>query len=179
MDEHQAVRLCRGGDRDAFRYLVERHKDVLFGTAYLMTGDRALSEDLVQEAFLSAWKGLRDFRDGRPLKPWLVRILVNKAVSHRRRSRPETTFDVQSASNEADSPVDATEQMDNRATVQRALAALSEEQRQTVMLHYFADLSTAEIGSVLRCEETTVRTRLHRALGNLRQAMGSHPGREM
>ena len=91
MTEDQAVQRCQHGERDAFRYLVERYQDVLFGTAYNMTGNRALAEELAQEAFLSAWKGIRSFRRGRPFKPWLIRILVNAVMAHRRRRSVETT----------------------------------------------------------------------------------------
>ena len=71
--------------------MVERNQDVVFGTAYNMTGNRALAEELAQEAFLSAWKGIRSFRRGRPFKPWLIRILVNAVMAHRRRRSVETT----------------------------------------------------------------------------------------
>ena len=91
MTEDQAVQRCQHGERDAFRYLVERYQDVVFGTAYNMTGNRALAEELAQEAFLSAWKGIRSFRRGRPFKPWLIRILVNAVMAHRRKRSVETT----------------------------------------------------------------------------------------
>ena len=57
MTDNEAILRCQDGDRDAFRYLVEQYKDVLFGTAVLMTGNRAVAEDQVQEALLSAWRG--------------------------------------------------------------------------------------------------------------------------
>ena len=55
MTEAEAIRLCQEGSPDAFRHLVEQHKNTLFGTAVLMTGNRAAAEEHVQEAFLSAW----------------------------------------------------------------------------------------------------------------------------
>ena len=84
MTEAEAIRLCQEGSPDAFRHLVEQHKNTLFGTAVLMTGDRAAAEEHVQEAFLSAWRGISGFRRGSPFKPWVVRILVNRIVSSRR-----------------------------------------------------------------------------------------------
>ena len=69
MTDSEAVVRCQNGDRDAFRHLVDQYKDVLFGTAVLMTGNRATTEEHVQEAFLSAWRGIRGFRRGRPVKP--------------------------------------------------------------------------------------------------------------
>ncbi|MCH7734450.1 MAG: RNA polymerase sigma factor, partial [Chloroflexi bacterium] len=57
MDEKQAVQLCQEGNESAFQVIVERYGDVMFGTAVLMTHDRALAEDLVQDALMLAWKG--------------------------------------------------------------------------------------------------------------------------
>ena len=95
MTEDEIIRRCQAGDREAFRSLVEQYQDVLYGTAYLMTGSRMVAEDQVQEAFLSAWKGIGSFRTGRPLKPWLVRILVNKVLSYRRaNSKTIISFDI-------------------------------------------------------------------------------------
>ena len=85
MDDHVAVRLCQDGQPDAFRLIVERHSGVLFGTAFLMTRDRARAEDMVQEALLSAWRGIRSFRPGSSLRAWLIRILVNRVISEGRR----------------------------------------------------------------------------------------------
>ena len=85
MTDHEAIQRCQQGDREAFRQLVDRYRDVLFGTAVLMTGNRAVAEEQVQEALLSAWRGIRGFRLGNPVKPWLVRILVNAVLSQQRR----------------------------------------------------------------------------------------------
>ncbi len=81
MTEDEAVFSCQKGDKDAFRYLVELYKDVVFGTAYMMTGNRSLAEEQMQEAFLAAWLGIQGFEAGRPFKPWLVRILVNRILT--------------------------------------------------------------------------------------------------
>ena len=85
MIDDDAIARCQGGDRDAFRHLVDRYKDVMYGTAVLMTGNRAVAEETVQEAFLSAWRGIEGFKRGRPPKPWLIRILVNRVMDERRR----------------------------------------------------------------------------------------------
>ena len=81
INEQDAVRRCQSGDREAFRPIVEYYGDVLMGTLYLMTHNRAVSEELVQETFVRAWKGIATFRLGEPVKPWLVRIAVNQALN--------------------------------------------------------------------------------------------------
>ena len=82
MNDEEAVRRCQDGDREAFRHLVDRYKDLLYGTACLMTGNTSIAEEHVQKALISAWRGMSSFRIGRPLKPWLVRILVNTVMGH-------------------------------------------------------------------------------------------------
>ena len=64
MNDEEAVRRCQDGDREAFRHLVERYKDVLYGTACLMTGNASVAEEHVQESFLLAWRGVGGFRVG-------------------------------------------------------------------------------------------------------------------
>ena len=173
MSDEEAIRCCQGGSREAFHHLVERYKDVLYGTAYLMTGDAAVAEDQVQEAFISAWKGIRGFQIGRPVKPWLVRILVNRVLSYRRHSSlPAVPLNEERLHNTAAGVGEPAEEVERRDQVRRALDRLSEEHRRVVMLRYFTELSVPEISRVLRCREGTVKSRLHRALEQMRYAMG-------
>ena len=75
MNDEEAVRRCQGGDREAFRHLVERYKDVLYGTACLMTGNASVAEEHVQESFLLAWEG------GWRLSGWATRKALAGAES--------------------------------------------------------------------------------------------------
>ena len=175
MTDDEAIMRCQNGERDAFRYLVEQYKDVLFGTAVLMTGNRAVAEEQVQEALLSAWRGIRGFRLGRPVKPWLLRILVNAVLSHqRRRVLPTVNLDG-SGSDTADSinpdPAETLDALENRLVLRRAIAGLSPDHRQVVALRYFAGLTVPEMAKTLGVREGTVKSRLHRALAILRQQL--------
>ena len=175
MTDDEAIMRCQNGERDAFRYLVEQYKDVLFGTAVLMTGNRAVAEEQVQEALLSAWRGIRGFRLGRPVKPWLLRILVNAVLSHqRRRVLPTVNLDG-SGSDTADSinpdPAETLDALENRLVLRRAIAGLSPDHRQVVALRYFAGLTVPEMARSLGVREGTVKSRLHRALAILRQQL--------
>ena len=173
MSEELAIARCQDGDRDAFRYLVERYKDVLFGTACLMTGSRTHAEDHVQEALLSAWRGIRGFRKGRPFKPWLVRILVNQVLSQRRRAwLPTRSLEEGDPRGESADPAETAAVQDDRRAVRMALAGLTAEHRQVVVLRYFAELTVAEVAQSLDVKEGTVKSRLHRALGSLEEQLG-------
>ncbi|MFA5629622.1 MAG: sigma factor [Dehalococcoidales bacterium] len=77
--EEKLVKRCQKGDEVAFRILVEKYKNLLLGTAYLILKNRQSAEEVVQETVLKMWKKLPSLRDRGSLKPWLMRILVNEA----------------------------------------------------------------------------------------------------
>lgn len=172
MTEAEAIRRCQEGSADAFRHLVEQHQNTLYGTAVLMTGNRAVAEEHVQEAFLSAWRGIGGFRLGRPFKPWIVRILVNRIVSSRRRSRVPTApiEDAERVTGPAD-VLESAMSAERRHEVQAALARLSPRHHQVVVLRYFAELSVSEVAAAIGVREGTVKSRLSRALSRLREEL--------
>ena len=71
-EEAALIHRCQEKDKEAFRMLVEKYKKVMFGTAYLMTRDRGLAEDAMQEALIQTWKHLPSLRQGISLKAWLL-----------------------------------------------------------------------------------------------------------
>ena len=169
MRDDQAIARCQDGDRDAFRHVVERHRDVLYGTAILMTGNRAVAEEMVQEAFLSAWRGIGGFKRGQPLKPWLTRILVNGVLAQKRKRAIPTVPIADSDEPGAPSVSDQMDASESRAVVRQALARLDPGQQQTVVLRYFSELTVPEIARSMGVKEGTVKSRLHRALGRIRE----------
>ncbi|MDE2860031.1 MAG: RNA polymerase sigma factor [Chloroflexota bacterium] len=171
IDEQDAIRRCQIGDRESFRPIVERYGSVLMGTIYLMVRDRAISEELVQETFVRAWNGIATFRLGRPLKPWLVRIAVNQALNAN--ARRQTPVEPLSAANEGGAADPGFGQSDEQHEVRQALSRLSADHRRVVVLRYFADLSTREAADALGIREGTVKSRLARALEQLREILGS------
>ena len=175
MTDNEAIIRCQNGDRDAFRHLVEQYKDVLFGTAVLMTGNRAIAEEQVQEALLSAWRGIRGFRRGNPVKPWLLRILVNVVLSQQRKRAVETVRFNGNGPEEhdysSDDPAETLDALENRLALRRAIAGLSPDHRQVVALRYFAGLTVPEVARTLGVREGTVKSRLHRALAILRHQL--------
>ena len=179
MTDHEAIQRCQQGDREAFRQLVDRYRDVLFGTAVLMTGNRAVAEEQVQEALLSAWRGIRGFRLGNPVKPWLVRILVNAVLSQQRRKALPTVLLNDTGPDEpyldAGDPAATLDALEERLVLRRAIAELSPDHRQVVTLRYFAGLTVPETARALGVREGTVKSRLHRALAVLREQLDERP----
>jgi RNA polymerase sigma-70 factor (ECF subfamily) len=164
------VRRCQAGDCEPFRQLVERYGNVMFGTALQMTRDRSLAEELTQDAFVNAWRGIGGFRLGSPLRPWLLRILHNRVVSHKRR-RLLDLLPLPSADRARDrqpGPEAVVELAEHRSEMRAALDGLPNDQRRIVVLRYYSELSIPEIAQVIGVPDGTVKSRLHRALQRLR-----------
>ena len=159
---------------------MQRHADIAFRTAYLITGSAADAEDAAQDGFLAAYRALRRFRPGAPLRPWLLRIVANAARNQRRssRRRAELTYrwaESLRTSDAAPSPEAEAEAAEERAALLRAVIALDDPDRDVIACRYFLDLGVAETAAVLDCAEGTVKSRLSRALERLRRRMRPAP----
>ncbi len=174
MDESDLVRRGQAGDEGAFRALVEEHRKVLFGTAFLMTRDHGLAEDAVQEALIAMWRHLPSFRAEGSFKAWGTRIVVNEVKQQWRKKRApvaplEEAEEIGGDPDEAELPAFHREE---HARMKEALETLPVEQKETVVLRYYADLPLAEIAKAMGCREGTVKSRLNRALGRLAVILG-------
>ena len=159
---------------------MQRHADIAFRTAYLITGSAADAEDAAQDGFLAAYRALRRFRPGAPLRPWLLRIVANAARNQRRSSRRRAELTYRWAeglrtSDAAPSPEAEAEAAEERAALLRAVNALDDPDRDVIACRYFLDLSVADTAAVLDCAEGTVKSRLSRALERLRRRMRPAP----
>jgi RNA polymerase sigma-70 factor (ECF subfamily) len=162
----------------AFRALVEQYGDLIRRTAYLLVGDRLLAEDLAQETLLHAWRGFDGLRDPAGAKAWLLAILAHQAASWGRKRRHRViAIDELPASDEpgdpAPGPADAVERREQRRFLADALARLADDGHQILVLRYDADLTVPEIARILGCHEGTVKSRLHRALDQLRRLLSA------
>ena len=101
---------------------------------------------------------MNSFRNGRPLKPWLVRILVNTVMGQRRRqSIPVAPLEDTAQLTDPDDPVELAEQGETQERVRLAISVLSEEHKQVIMLRYFTGLSVPELARALGCRQGTVK----------------------
>ena len=156
----------RNGAVDMLGDLFDRYQVPLFNFYTRMTGNRTLSEDLVQEVFFRILKYRQTYRDGTPFRPWLFQIARNTRVDHFRKQRPEEPWEPEMEP--AIRPADSAQQNQEAATLHRALMQLPEEKREILLLCRFQELKYEEIGRILGCEVGTVKTRVHRALQELR-----------
>jgi RNA polymerase sigma-70 factor (ECF subfamily) len=172
-DEDLALRIKRG-DTDALSTLVERHHGPLVGFLYRMSGgDRALAEDLVQEAFLRVLRAIARYEYPRPFKSWLYAIAANLARDHFKRADTRRTEAVPDealgqVADEAASPEGRVIAGDEAEHVAAAVAALPDHQRAAVILRYYQGLSLAEIADMLDVPVGTIKSRLSLGLRRLR-----------
>jgi RNA polymerase sigma-70 factor (ECF subfamily) len=155
--------------------LAEQYRSTLFGTAYLMMRDKGLAEDVVQEALIQIWKHLPAFRLQSRLKTWLVRIVINEVKQQIRRKKP-IVIPLESANDETgslDEPETALIRSEERHSLKQALARLQPEQRETVVLRYYSELTIPEIAAVTGQREGTIKSRLSRALDRLSEILGN------
>src|SRR5512139_2481068 len=148
-DEQLARRVQHGHTSDLAR-LVERHHSPLLGFLYRLTGgDRALAEDLTQEAFLRVLRSIKQYQTSRPFKPWLYAIAVNVARDHFKRA--EMRHAVTLTDDELlalPDPIDLDEAIEIDAPrLAAAVMALPVQQREAIILRYDQDLSLAEIAA--------------------------------
>jgi RNA polymerase sigma factor (sigma-70 family) len=174
LTEHELVERARRGDADAFGELVREHEEIAFRTAVLITGSAAEAEEAAQEGFVKAYRGLRRFRAGEPLRPWLLTIVANEARNRRRSEGRRLALALRAAGEEhhsgeaAPSPEAALLAGERRTTLLAALGRLREEDRVVIGCRYLLELSEAETAAALGVARGTVKSRLSRALERLR-----------
>lgn len=185
-EDAAAVLRCRKGDADAFEVLVERHQRRMLNVAYRMTGDYDEACDVVQEAFLSAWRAIRSFRGEAKFSTWLYGIVVNHARTRLKKaqalSRHERTSIDDPAGPEGEGPrrgaPDCGESADERlekkeieARVQKCIEELDAEHREVIILRDIQGFTYEEIGCMLNLPEGTVKSRLFRARAALKNCL--------
>jgi RNA polymerase sigma-70 factor (ECF subfamily) len=175
------VERARGGDADAFRSLVERHSHSLFRLAYRLTGNEQDAEDVVQEAFLKAYRRLDQFESRANFGSWLYRIAANCAVDvlRARMRRDERPFTHGAGDEEDLVPLPATDpgpdRMAQASELRRrigvAMSRLSPLERAAFVLRHFEERSTREIGAALGLETSAVKQSVFRAVRKMRVAL--------
>ena len=174
MDQRGLVERARGGDHDAFTVLARDAGTRLDRAARLILRDPELARDAVQEALIRAWRDLRVLRDPERFDAWLHRLTVNACLDiarHRRRRVIEVELDP------IDSPIsgDHAGAVADREIVDAAMRRLDESSRAIVVLHYFLGMPLTDVAATLGIPIGTVKSRLHRALGEMRVAVETEP----
>jgi RNA polymerase sigma-70 factor (sigma-E family) len=155
-------------ERSSLGELYVRYAPEGIRLGFLLTGDRALSEDLVQEAFARLVGRLRHLRDPGAFGAYLRRTIVNLSTSHFRRRRVERAYLERSAM-APEAETNPNEGLD--ATMHEALLRLPERQRAAIVLRFYEDLSDVQTAEALRCSPGTVRSLVSRGMKSLRSEL--------
>jgi RNA polymerase sigma-70 factor (ECF subfamily) len=185
-EDYELVCLSQKGDVDAFGALVEKHQKNMVNIAYRMLGDYEGACDVVQDAFLSAYKAIRKFRGDAMFSTWLCRIVINVSKNHMKQMRVRLQHERQSIdvtieteegqlrSNPPDPTPSIAEQFEKKevqAKVQSCINSLDDEYREILVLRDIQGLSYDEIRDILKIPDGTVKSRLFRARDALKDRL--------
>jgi len=178
MTDEQIIGRVRGGETRMFAELVRRHEDLVYGMVVRFVGRSEDAEDIAQEVFLRAFRGLDGFKGESKFSTWLYRVTWNLCTDWLRRNRrPDRRADsVDEADALPDKRVDlegGVLEEEQRVAVREALDRLDEKYRSVIVLHYYQKLSYDQIAAVLDMPAKTVETRLYRARKALRESLES------
>ena len=180
-DRAVLVRLA-DGELDALEHLYDRYKTMAYSIAYRITNDPTLAEDVVQEAFLGAWRNAARYIEGRgSVKTWLLSIVHHRAIDAIRRRRPTTELPdpieaaVPAALTMPDVWAEVSASLD-ADTVRDALTVLSDVQRQAIEMAYFGGLTQLEIAERTGTPLGTVKSRMRLGLLAMRRALDGASG---
>jgi RNA polymerase sigma-70 factor (ECF subfamily) len=170
--EHELIERAQNGDHTAYQSVVDAHREGVFRLAYLLLGDTNDAEDITQEVFIRAYHNLHRFDLAHPLRPWLLQITAN-CVRNRKRSIGRYWGMIQRFARHdlhpkhADTEALTVEQMDAQALLE-AVQQLKIHEQEVIYLRFFLELSVDETATILDLPAGTVKSRLHRALKQLR-----------
>jgi RNA polymerase sigma-70 factor (ECF subfamily) len=173
------IARARQGDLRAFEEVVRLYERRVYGVALRIVRAHDVADDVVQEAFVRAWRSLDRFELGRPFGPWVCRIAANLAVNHVRspRAREEGLPEGHAETRGADpGPLSAVLDAEAKRVLDEAVAGLPAEQRAVFVLRAVEEMSYAEIADALGISPGTVMSRLFRARERLARALGPYLG---
>ena len=170
------VLQMQNGNLDALGVIYDRHQNLVYRTALVITGDHEAASDLLQDVFLRLYRFADRIDCERPLEPWLYRMTTNLSYTWVKRSKrwtsPLEDFAEWLAGSSNNHTHEVIEQRDDWDQVQREVVALPLQQRVVVVLYYLNDLSLQEISEILDVPIGTVKSRLHYGRKALKKNIG-------
>jgi RNA polymerase sigma-70 factor, ECF subfamily len=183
-DESRLIDQICQGQTELFQALIQPYERTVFAVAYSVVNNGADAEEIAQEAFLNALKGLKNFRAEAKFSTWLIQIALNEARMRLRRSRTQAHQSLDEPAGDQDSdyvprdladwrdiPSEALARKELRQIIEKTLGSLRSIYREVLVLRDVQGLSTAEASRVLGISEDVVKTRLRRARLQMREAL--------
>jgi RNA polymerase sigma-70 factor, ECF subfamily len=186
LSDQEVVLIARAGREAAYRELIRRYERPVFALLFRMVRDRELAEDLAQETFIKALNAIESYRPEFKFSSWIFKIANNAAIDHLRRREldtlsldgsphAETPEQMQATALQIgarqESPLDAVEARELGGAIEQAIAQLRPEYRSCILLRHVEGRAYEEIADILNLPLGTVKTYIHRARNELRQAL--------
>lgn len=176
--DSELVEKARAGDPSAFHELVDRYAGFLFALAVSLSGNAADAEDMVQETFAGAFRGVAAFEGRASVKTWLARILIRQAARYHRtaRRRQAMFLPLEAAAESHAAGASGHTAADTRLDVMAAIGSLSPEHREVIVLRELQGLSYEEMAVALEVPRGTVESRLFRARREMQELLKEYLG---
>ena len=167
-NEQYYIQKVKAGQADAFRFLVERHKKVVYNIVLQITRSKEDAEELAQDTFLKAYQSIGSFKGDSKFSTWLYRIAYNLAISKiRKKKLPTSNIDDSDITDydlkQVYDDFESFEQEDRKKHLKQAINQLSQEDSLIITLFYLNGHSIDEISSLTDMSKSNVKVRLHRA----------------
>jgi len=167
-----------GGNREAFDVIVARHRRAVYQVCYRFVNNHEDASDLAQDAFVRAWRGMKNFKGESALSTWLHRIAINVCLN-RVSAKTLATEPIDSTEHVADVRTEGAQHAmireERAVAVRKAIAELPKKQRATLILRAYHDMSHQQIADVLGSSVGAVKANFFHALANLKKNLGSEP----
>lgn len=183
LEDSQLLSLYKSGDEEAFKELLEKHKNRVYTTVYLIVKDRYVAEDLTQDVFIKVIKTIKNgkYNEEGKFLPWLLRISHNLAIDYFRKQKRNPTIITEDGSNIFNSIAFAENSIEsnrvNKEThkkIRELIRTLPKTQREVLIMRHFTDMSFKEIAEATGVSINTALGRMRYALINLRKMLKQH-----
>jgi len=164
VDTSEKIKLAQKGDDNAFYELINERKNQLYKTAYAYVKNKEEAMDIVSETVYKAYISIKKLKEPSLFNTWLTRILINTSLDCLKKTSKIIPLDENLRTDEFIIPKDNEQIIDLKVAVDR----LNGKLKTIVILKYFQDMTLVEIAKILKCPLGTVKTMLHKALGELR-----------
>ncbi|MFP4041905.1 MAG: RNA polymerase sigma factor [Bacteroidales bacterium] len=178
-DEYYIERILNG-DQSSYALLVERYKNMVFTIAIRILKNHELAEEVSQDAFLKAYKSLKQFNKKSKFSTWLYRIVYNQCISELRKQKQNTmSIDDESSSKSVlniEDTLNKTEGLENedrKYYIEKALSYLPEDDRMIITLFYQNEMTTEEIANIVNLSVSNVKVKLYRSRNKLYETLNS------
>ncbi|MCJ7856377.1 sigma-70 family RNA polymerase sigma factor [Lachnospiraceae bacterium NSJ-143] len=167
MTDDELVNMFINGNKSAFNELYEKYINQAVRTAFLITKDRALSDDVAQETFVKCYLGLKKLKDPKLFRSWFFKILVRTAWELGKKKANDVP--IEEIFDKAEAAFEKDEETSDFRLLYEAVNSLSKKQRTAVVLFYFNDMPVNEISKITGCLTSTVKSQLFLARKRMRK----------